>query len=289
LHTHPENDWKLIPFQLEKLCESDPKRPRIVIINYPSNPTGSTYTEEELKALAVVARKYKLIILSDEIYGKLHHEGLHRSIVPYYPEGTIFSGGLSKWCGAGGWRLGMFVFPECLRWLSDAMSVIASETFTSTSAPIQYAAVGAFQQDPSIDKYLTIVRLILKTLGNKLYQMLTKAGVKVVPPKGGFYLFPDFSNFAVKLRAKGIRTSDELCEKLLNETGVAILPGREFGRPKYEYTARLAYVNFDGHRALEAATQLIDKRQPIDEAFLRDYCNEPITAIKLMCAWLEGL
>lgn len=289
LHTHPENNWRLMPFQLEKLCESDPKRPRIVIINYPSNPTASTYTEEELKQLAAVARKYRLIILSDEIYGKLHHEGHHKSIVPFYPEGTIFSGGLSKWCGAGGWRLGLFVFPECLRWLSDAMSVIASETFTSTSAPIQYAAVRAFQEDESLDKYLVVVRSILKALGSKLHQMLTKAKVKVVAPQGGFYLFPDFSHFIDRLRAIDVKTSDDLCNRILEETGVAILPGRDFGRPKYELTARMAYVNFEGKKALQAATDLYDNNKPIDEEFLRAYCNEPVIAIKLICDWLEEL
>ena len=70
-----------------------------------------------------------------------------------YPEGTIFSGGLSKWCGAGGWRLGLFVFPPGLRWLLDGMAAVASETFTSTCAPIQYAAVRAFQEDDSLDEY----------------------------------------------------------------------------------------------------------------------------------------
>jgi aspartate aminotransferase len=58
-----------------------------------------TYSVEQLKELAEVAKKYRIIILSDEIYGKLHHEGTHESIMQYYPEGTIFSSGLSKWCG----------------------------------------------------------------------------------------------------------------------------------------------------------------------------------------------
>ena len=88
-----------------------PWPPRIVVLNYPSNPTGRTYASEELRALADVARKHRVVLLSDEIYGKLHHDGNHASIVPFCPEGTIFSGGLSKWCGAGGWHLGLFCDP----------------------------------------------------------------------------------------------------------------------------------------------------------------------------------
>ena len=145
LPTQAENGWRLRPEQLDVLCRDDPSRPRIVILNYPSNPTGVTYSVEELEAIAEIARRYRLILLSDEVYGKLHHDGTHRSIAPMYPEGTIFSGGLSKWCGAGGWRLDVFVFPDGLRWLLDAMAAVASETFTSTCAPIQFAAVRAFE------------------------------------------------------------------------------------------------------------------------------------------------
>jgi aspartate aminotransferase len=102
----------------------------LVVLNYPSNPTGQTYDAAQLEELATVARRYRLVVLSDEIYGELDHRGQHRSIAEFYPEGTIVSSGLSKWAGAGGWRLGTFLFPSTLRWLQDAMAVAASETFT---------------------------------------------------------------------------------------------------------------------------------------------------------------
>src|SRR5690606_8700719 len=113
---------------LEQLCESDPERPRIVILNYPSNPTGGSVGLEEQRALAEMARRYRVVLLSDEIYGELHFSGAHHSIAALYPEGTIVSSGLSKWCGAGGWRLGTFMFPKAMRWLLEAMSAVASET-----------------------------------------------------------------------------------------------------------------------------------------------------------------
>ncbi len=145
LPTRRDNRWLLTPDELEKLCKQDPSKPRIVILNYPNNPTGCSYTDDELKALAEVARAYQIIILSDEIYGELDFDGAHVSIARHYPEGTIISSGLSKWCGAGGWRLGTFAFPAALDWLLEGMAVVSSETFTATSAPIQYAAVRAFR------------------------------------------------------------------------------------------------------------------------------------------------
>ena len=287
LPTSAETGWRLGADQLDELCRGDPSRPRIVILNYPANPTGATYSREELAAIADVARKYRLILLSDEIYGKVHHEGAHTSIVPMYPEGTIFSGGLSKWCGAGGWRLGVFVFPRCLRWLLDAMAAVASETFTSTCAPIQFAAVRAFEEGPEIERYLRGSRRVLRALGHSLTRTLRDAGGQVVSPAGGFYLFPDFGAHAEALHRRGITTSAALCERLLEDTGVAILPGEDFGRPAEEFTTRLAYVNFDGARALEAvAAQPADA--DLDESFLQTYCGETLEAVERLCAWLPG-
>ena len=227
-------------------------------------------------------------MLSDEIYGKLHHENEHHSIVPLYPEGTIFSGGLSKWCGAGGWRLGVFVFPKCLRWLQDAMAAVASETFTSTSAPIQYAAVCAFKGGMELERYLWNTRKILKALANKIYQKLDKAGIVVPKPDGAFYMFPDFLNFADKLHKKRILTSSQFCERLLYDTGVAILPGVAFGRNENEFTARLAFVDFDGSRAIAAAEQL-DQDHQLNSEFTEAYCNGTLKAIDVLCDWLKSL
>ena len=109
----------------------------MLAVNYPNNPTGATYPVDKLKEIAEIARRYRVVMLSDEIYGEIHHEGTHRSIAEFYPEGTIISSGLSKWCGAGGWRLGTFTFPENLSWLREGMTVAASETYTATAAPIQ--------------------------------------------------------------------------------------------------------------------------------------------------------
>jgi len=287
LETHAENQWRLVPEELERLCGEDHGRPRIVILNYPSNPTGLTYGSSELEAIAETARKHGIVLLSDEIYGELHHQGQHVSIASFYPEGTIISGGLSKWCGAGGWRLGTFIFPPGLRWLLDSMANVASETYTSTSAPIQYAAVRAFQGGSEIEQYLASSRRVLAALGQHIAKKMQEAHIAVASPQGGFYLFPDFSNGAARLRERGITTSTEFCEKLLTETGVAILPGSEFGRPRNELTARLAYVDFDGSRALAAADQLPATALP-DETFLNTYCGANLEATSRLCDWFQS-
>jgi aspartate aminotransferase len=285
--THAENDWRLSPKELEAICKMDPNRPRIVIINYPANPTGTTYSTRQLEKIAKIARKYRVILLSDEIYGELHHSGRHVSVARYYPEGTIVSTGLSKWCGAGGWRLGMFLFPDNLRWLLEAMSVVASETYTSTSAPVQYAAITAFEAHPLVEEQLHHSRRILRALGLHLYERLKEINVFTPRPEGGFYLFPDFSHYQEALSKRGVYSSADLCDQLLERMGVALLPSYDFGRPSEELTARLSYVDFDGEQALKVAAEYGD--QELDEAFLQQCCPRVLEAMSRIEEWVEEL
>ena len=288
IETTSANNWKLQPQDLERLCETDPGRPRIVVLNYPNNPTGHTYDANELRQIGEVARRYRVIVLSDEIYGEIHHRGAHVSIAEFYPEGTIISTGLSKWCGAGGWRLGTFTYPNHLSWLLDAMAVVASETFTSTSAPIQFAAVTAFSGGAFIKPYLSGARRVLAALGQHCAASLRAAGLDVAAPAGAFYLFPDFRPFKAALAACGILTSRALSERLLQDTGVATIPGESFGRPPDELTLRMAFVDFDGGPAL-AAVAAMNADQELDETFLRTWCPKVTEAMDRVAAWIGAL
>lgn len=104
-------------------------------------------------------------------------------------------------------------------------------------------------------------------------------------PTGASYLFPDFRPFRLALRAQQITTSKQLCECLLAETGVATIPGSSFGRPASELTLRMAYIDFDGEAALEAATKS-DPSAELDETFLRAHCPRVIEAIERVTSWL---
>lgn len=285
--TRKENGYRLTPEKLELICRADPNLPRIVILNYPSNPTGATYTIERLKELAEVARKYRIVLISDEIYGQIHHQGKHVSIARFYPEGTIISSGLSKWCGAGGWRLGTFSFPAELEWLQDAMAIVASETFTATSAPIQFASITAFNGSEMIDDYLRTSRKILKAIARSLTAKLDQMNAIYPKPEGAFYLFPDFEPYRERLISKGMYTSVEFCDRLLDETGVAMLPGSDFGRQPEELTARMAYVDFNGESALEAAYAYGDK--PLDDEFIKKHCGRLLKAFDRLGNWLNDL
>ncbi len=250
IDTTEENSWKLMAEDLEEFCQNH-KKPKILLLNYPNNPTGTTYQPNELKALAKVARQHQIIVLSDEIYGELNHEGKHESIARYYPEGTIINSGLSKWAGAGGWRVGTILVPKELNKLRDVMATIASETFTTASAPIQHASVRAFEDTADLEDYRIQSRQVLKTIGNYCHGQLSAMKITTPAPEGGFYSFINFENYRSEFARKGILTSEALGNAILNETGVALLPGTDFGRKAHEFLFRMAYVDFDGTKALE--------------------------------------
>ena len=118
------------------------------------------------------------------------------------------------------------------------------------------------------------------------YQSLKACGALVHRPVGGFYLFPDFSTLRTELASCGITSSRKLCEQLLEHTGVAALPGSEFGRPEEELSLRLAYVDFDGAKALVACdTEYADKE--LDKNFIEAYCPNVASAMKAISDWIQ--
>ena len=253
-----EGRWRVSPDALERalLC-GEPDRQKLMVLNYPGNPDGLTYSYAELAALTAVLRKYGVWVISDEIYALLHHSGRHVSLAQLYPERTLVTTGLSKWCGAGGWRLGALILPpNPPKALYDALVGLGSETYSCAPAPIQVAALAAYALDAQAHAFLAAQRRILRAIGSLVQRALVEAGLRAHAPEGGFYLLLDFSPFTKSLVERGIESGDQLCERLLAETGVALLPGGAFGLPTSSFTARLAYVDFDGEAALRDADRI---------------------------------
>ncbi|WP_110692740.1 pyridoxal phosphate-dependent aminotransferase [Salinicola halophyticus] len=243
--------WQITPEQLEAHCLEGGDSTRLLILNAPGNPTGLSPDAETQRALAEVARRHGVIVLADEIYGPLDHSGAHRAFARDYPEGTVTTSGLSKWCGAGGWRLGVMHAPEALGdEIFARLLGIASETWSSVTSPVQEAACVAYRVTPKLTEYLDRQRAWLSLIGHWCATQLQSADIRVHLPDGGFYLFPDFDAYRETLARRGITTSAELTARLLAETGVALLPGSAFGCDPAQLTARLAYVDFDGQALL---------------------------------------
>ena len=273
VQTKIDNHWHVTPEEIETAVKNINSKYKIIILNTPNNPSGTN--ANNLKELATIFEKHNIIVLSDEIYSDLNFDNNYESIAKYYPEKTIISNGLSKWCGAGGWRLGYFAIPESLKELNEKMQVMASEAYSSPSAPVQYAAVTAYNSDQT--KFLDHSKRILKLIADYCYKKLKTNNIEVARPDGGFYIMPDFT----KLLKDKYKTSAQLCSSLLQETGVAVLPGSDFGFDKDKLIFRLGFVDFNGEQFLNYSYT----KNELEEKDLLTFAPKIVEGIQKIIDW----
>ena len=273
IQTKRENNWFPTAQDIEEVVSKNKETNYLLFLNSPNNPSGLICNN--LEEISSIVKKYNILILSDEIYSELTFENSFKSISNFCPEKTIISDGLSKWCAAGGWRLGYFVIPKNLNLLMEKIKVLASETFSSVSAPIQYAAITAYNSDQS--EYLKKARTILKGVGNYIYEILKSNNTIVNKPDGGFYLMPEFVN-------KNFSSSCEMCNDILVKTGVALLPGTDFGLPPEKMIARLSFTDFDGKKFM----QNLKNNTKVDENLLRKFAPKIVEGTKRLKGWVES-
>ena len=273
IETTREKNWFPTAEDIEKVISKNKEKNYLLFLNSPNNPSGQIC--ENLKEISEIVKKNNILVLSDEIYSELSFQDNFKSISNFCPEQTIISNGLSKWCGAGGWRLGHFVIPNELTKLKNSLKVLASETFSAVSAPIQYAAIAAYKNDHSL--YLNNSREILKLVGEYVYDNLKSNKVLINKPQGGFYIMPEFLD-------KKFKNSEEMCANLLNDTGVAILPGSDFGFSKDRLIARLSFTDFDGENFMDN----LSKQKKLDYSLINKFAPKIVEGTKRLKAWVES-
>ena len=272
--TKSENNWFPTGEEIEKVILKDRKKNYLLFLNSPNNPSGQICNN--LKEISTIAKKYNILILSDEIYSELSFLENFQSISQFYPEKTIISTGLSKWCGAGGWRLGHFIIPEALKELRDSLKILASETFSSVSAPIQYAAIAAYSNNH--DEYINNSRSILKVVGEYVYNNLKSNKINMNKPQGGFYLMPEFL-------IKKFSTSQDMCSDILEKTGVALLPGSDFGFSIERMIVRLSFTDFNGQEFMD----YIKKNNKLDTSLISKFAPKILEGTNKLKLWSESL
>ena len=273
IETKAENNWYPTAKRIEKLILKNKNKKYLLILNSPNNPSGQICNN--LLEISEIVKKYEITVLSDEIYSELSFDESYESISKYCLDNVIVSNGLSKWCGAGGWRLGHFVIPNELSKLKSSLKVLASETFSSVSAPIQYAALAAYNNDHK--NYLNNSRKVLKLIGEYVYDNLKSNKILINKPQGGFYLMPEFVD-------KKFNNSEEMCASLLNDTGVALLPGSDFGFSKNKLIARLSFTDFDGKEFMKN----LSENTKLENNLVNKYAPKITEGTKRLKAWVES-
>jgi len=230
-----ETDFKITPALLEKFIT--PKT-RVFLFSSPCNPTGTTYTEKELRALGEVFKKHpQVVIISDEIYEHINFEGKTFSLaaIPELFERTVTVNGLSKGFAMTGWRLGYIGAPKAI---ADACVKIQGQFTSGTCSITQRAAIAAMDMDPAEIAPMREAFRKRRNLIVKLFKDIPH--VQANNPQGAFYLFPKVDWYFGKSDGKTtIKDAKDLCMWLLDEARVALTPGGSFGAPDY---FRLSYA-----------------------------------------------
>jgi aspartate aminotransferase len=215
-----------------------------VIVTMPDNPTGTLADGGTVRELCSVARQHDLLIISDEIYRDLAYPGTSFvSPADVAPERTIITSGLSKNLALGGWRLGVARLPggsAAITALRDRLLATCSEIWSAPAAPVQRAATVAFSEPPEIIERVARSRHLHGAIAHAVAARFTVAGVHVPPPRGAFYLYPDFAAHRVEVGRFGVRTSADLAGLLLRRHGIGVLPGSAFGDPDLALRLRVA-------------------------------------------------
>lgn len=220
--------FKLTPAKLAAAIADNGSAVRAVVLNYPSNPTGVTYTQKELDALADVLRDKPIFALCDEIYSELCYETTHASLVHSLREQTILITGVSKSHAMTGWRIGIMCAPFAI---ANELAKVHQFATTTTSCVTQDAATEALangQDDalPMRDEY--------KKRRDFLVSKLSELGFQCAPPAGAFYLF-------AKIPAQLNQNDEEFIYDLAKKARVAVINGSSFG-PGGEGYIRLSYA-----------------------------------------------
>ncbi len=227
LQTTDQTEFKVTPDQLRNAITP---RTRLFILNSPSNPTGSLYSRDELKALGDICVEKGVLIMSDEIYEKLVYDGAeHVSVASFsarHLEQTIVVHGFAKAYSMTGWRLGYLAAPEPI---AKAIDAIQSH---STSNPTSFAQKGAVAALNGPQDHLKLwLAEYAKRRGYAHQRLSAIPGISCVNAKGAFYLFPNISKLGLK--------STEFCARLLEQEKVAAVPGIAFGADDY---LRISYA-----------------------------------------------
>lgn len=251
-----------------------------MLINSPSNPTGKVFGRETLLRVASFCASKRITLISDDIYSDLCFDPTDltnscfasASFNLETPLNVIMTGGLSKTYSAGGWRVGYAIFPatELGNALLTTTLAYASECWSAASAPAQEAATLAFSTSMTMNEYRTRVRAVHKYCTTKLYSALKALGLAVSEPQGGFYVYPSYHPFTKELHSLGVQTSANLSKWLIQNFGIAALPGSAFGEEdgeqglaggKLRLRMATSYLYFadeveryrEGYRILDAA------------------------------------
>ena len=263
-----------------RLRRINPNKQYTLVFNNPCNPTGIVHSEHDVLQLAAICKRNNILIFEDYIYAGMEHDVKRTtSISEYCPNATIRVNSISKKYGLGGYRLAWCFFPKQLEYIYKNMFKIAWDTYSVPATPM-IKSLKFIKTNQKVRNNKLSRKFFYKTIGKLCYDLIKKdTNILVTRPEAAWYLFLDFRKYTKDLKKIGIKNSEDLCLKLIKDTGIITIPGTSFSSDKL--TLRFSYVNILNKNFSNMAHFSIVNMMTLNLA------PDVFTSITLLTNWLK--
>jgi len=245
IKTSIDNKFRVDLNVLDNVLQEIGDEPKMILLNYPNNPTGTCYTNNELESMAKMLKKHNCIVFGDEIYLNLSYNPNQRSLAYYIPELVIRGSSVSKDLACGGYRLGWLAFPRKLDTFFNRCRLFSSQIYSCAASPIQYATNDILQNTEVCANNANNTIKLFSGIFDEMLPILDDTRLRFVKPNAAWYVFIDFENYRTFFESIGVRDSIDLSTHLLSKFGIVTVAAQHFQHNSFSLRFSLVDFTFD--------------------------------------------
>jgi len=245
IKTSIDNKFRVDLNVLDNVLQEIGDEPKMILLNYPNNPTGTCYTNNELESMAKMLKKHNCIVFGDEIYLNLSYNPNQRSLAYYIPELVIRGSSVSKDLACGGYRLGWLAFPRKLDTFFNRCRLFSSQIYSCAASPIQYATNDILQNTEVCANHANNTIKLFSGIFDEMLPILDETRLCFVKPNAAWYVFIDFENYRTFFESIGVRDSIDLSTHLLSKFGIVTVAAQHFQHNSFSLRFSLVDFTFD--------------------------------------------
>jgi aspartate aminotransferase len=245
IKTSIENKFRVDLDVLDNVLQEIGDEPKMILLNYPNNPTGTCYSNKELESMAKILKKHNCVVFGDEIYLNLSYNPKQRSLSYYIPELVIRGSSVSKDLACGGYRLGWCAFPETLGKLFARCCQYGSSVYSCAPVPIQYATQELLENQELCKSYIEKMKDLFSHIIRELLPFLDNTKIKYPGIEASWYVYLDFTSYKEGLKKIGVQDSIQLSNYLMVNHHILTVAAQHFGDDSLSLRFSLVDFEFD--------------------------------------------
>lgn len=243
IQTSIDNNFQIDCHELETVLQQYKDTPKMILLNYPNNPTGTCYENEDLENMANLFRKYQCLVFADEIYLNLVYRNNQKSISYYLPELTLRGSSVSKDYACGGYRIGWCAFPTHQSEFFEKCRNYASRVYSCAPVPIQYATADLLADRKVCTSYVEKLKSLFQFIIQEVLQILAPTKLKFPVPCASWYVYIDFSNYREQFASLNVYNSIELSTYFMKKHNIVTVAAAHFRDDSF--SLRFSLVDFE--------------------------------------------